>query len=108
MSRIEQINELLQKNIALFLSQELISGVLITITEVKASSDLKNADIFVSVLPDNKFGSTLSKLRKQSGQLNGFLKNKIKLRKIPKFSWVPDDTEKHAAVIEDIIRKDNY
>ena len=102
--RIQQINELLKKELAVLVSREIpIENSLITITYVNTSPDLRYAKVGVSVLPDNTFGSALKKLRAHSKPFSQELKKKLNLKFIPKFSWVADDQEKHAAKIDELI-----
>ncbi len=106
MSRIDQINEILKKEIANFISNEIkIDNGMITVLRVDTSPELKNAKAYVSVLPDNFYGTALSKLKKNGSNLNAFLRKKVKIRKIPKISWVIDPTEKEASVIERLLNE---
>jgi len=82
-----------------------IENGLVTVCFVDCSTDLKHAKIGISVLPE-KFGpSTLKKVRKLSGDFSRILKNKLKIRQIPKFHWVFDATESQAAKIEEVIKQ---
>jgi len=104
MSRMEQINELLAREVSAYISRELIlKEGLITVTKVDCSPDLKNAKVFVSILPDKLFGTALSSLRKHSSSLHTYLKKTIRIRKVPRISWEIDPTEKHASVIDRLL-----
>jgi len=104
--RIEQINELLRREIAFAIGRDLeLPDVLTTVTRVDCTPELKEARVWISVLPDNKAGSTLEKMRKQQGLIYDALKKNIILRRIPVLKFMFDDTQKHAAEIEDIISK---
>ncbi|MFH1412713.1 MAG: ribosome-binding factor A [bacterium] len=105
MSRIDQINQLLHSELADLAQQYIqIDGVLITITQVECSPDLKRAKIFVSVLPDKFFGTALKELRKHSKL---FIKKlgRLNLRSTPRLEWTIDSREKKAAEIEDILKQ---
>ena len=78
---------------------------LITITGVNCSPDMKNAKIYVSVLPEKFFGSSLEQLRRLSSPICKFIMKNTRLRKVPKFTWQADDTEKNAAVIDEILNQ---
>ncbi len=102
--RILKVNEALRKEIAFIIERDLeIINVLITITDVDCAPDLKGAKVWVSILPENKMGSAIKQLRKNSGFIRSKLGKKIKMRQMPKLHFVIDDTEKHAAEIERII-----
>jgi len=108
MRRIEQINELLRKKIAFaFATGVEVPNVLITVADVQCSPDLKYAKVWLSILPDNKAGSTLQLVKKQEGFVYSYLKKHTVLNKIPKLNFIFDDTQKHAATIEDVIKSIN-
>ncbi len=103
MSRTQQVNETLLKDIANYISREIsVEGCLITITRVECSSDFKSAKIGISVLPEKFFGSALEALRKNNSLISEYLRKKTSFRRIPKFSWYIDETEMHAAEIDKI------
>ncbi|MDA3839488.1 MAG: 30S ribosome-binding factor RbfA [Patescibacteria group bacterium] len=106
MARIDQINEVLRKEVAQFIGNNIkMENGMITILDVDCSPELKNAKIYVSVLPDNQFGTALKMLKKNTSSLNSFLKRNVKLRKVPRIQWVIDPTEKEASVIERILNE---
>jgi ribosome-binding factor A len=104
--RIEQINELLKNKLAHLISREIpLDNGLITVVYVNTSPDLKYAKIAVSVLPEKFAGTALERLRKQGGFFSQIIRKETRLRKIPKFNWVLDTTEKEAAEIEEVFRE---
>lgn len=106
MSRTEQINELLHREIAEAIRREIVAPeVLITVTGVETTADLKEAKVQLSVLPDNRAGSTLEQVRKQQGLIYESLKKKTRLRRIPVLRFVFDDTEKRAAAVREAIEE---
>jgi len=106
MSRVEQINTILKHELANLISQEIPTpNFLITVMYVDCSPDLNNAKIGISILPDKFSGTALKKLRKHSSQFNKTLTRKLNIRKIPKFNWKIDPTEKEAGELENILAK---
>lgn len=77
---------------------------LLSVSRVQCSSDLARASVFVSVLPDNRAGTALKKLRAKSGVLSKIVKNKTRLAKIPLWQFVLDEDSKKRDGIEAVLR----
>ncbi len=108
MSKIERINELLLVELAMIVNREIVlPEALITISYVKCSPDLKQAQIGVSVLPDKLAGSTLKKLNTSTSLILTHLRQRTKLRRLPHFTWEFDTTEREASKIERLIAQAN-
>ncbi len=106
MPRMEQVNSVLQRELAQLLPQLLpLDGGLVTITRVDCSPDLHFATISVSVLPEKYNGTVLGKLRKISGQLASALRKRIVMRRLPSLHWKLDTTESEAAEIDEVFRQ---
>jgi ribosome-binding factor A len=105
-SRIDQINSLLIRELAQFINQEVyVKDTLITISFVDCSPDLAQATIGISVLPENRSGSTLTQLKKSSKSIAEHIRKKTKMKMVPKLRWKLDMTESKAAEIEDILEQ---
>ena len=103
---MDQINELLREQIAQIVEREIdLADCLITILKVDCASDFSFAKIKFSVLPDDRLGSVLEKLKRASGLIARLLSKKIRLKKMPKFSWIFDNTEKNAGELDQIFSK---
>jgi ribosome-binding factor A len=106
MRRPEQLNEFLKNKLANLIAREIpMENGLITITYVDCAPDLRRAKIGFSVLPFNKAKNILEKLRKHSSVFTEILIKETRLRKIPKFSWVIDDTEQKASAMDKIFEE---
>ena len=104
MPKIERVNTLLKNEIANLVNREIfLKDGLITISYARCSADLSIAKIGVTVLPENFSGTALELLRKSSGRLRSIIGGHIRLRKMPKFIWRIDETEKKARIIDDLI-----
>ncbi len=104
MAKITRINELILKELAQVVNREIhILNALITISYVECSSDLKQAQVGFSVLPDNLAGTVLRNLKSSTRTIVGILKSRLKLRKIPHLIWEFDATEREANKIEKLI-----
>ncbi|MDP2736639.1 MAG: 30S ribosome-binding factor RbfA [bacterium] len=104
--RIEQLNEQLKEELANLIIKEVpLENGLITVSYVICSPDLKYAKVAISVLPEKFAGTALAGLRKHNSTFSQNLRQKLKIRQIPRFHWVLDTTESKAAEIEDIIKQ---
>ena len=105
--RIEQVNEHIRSVVGMIILKELElpPGVFATITKVQTASDLKTAQIFLSIIPDEKSLSTFKYLNKRRGFIQHLLGKQITFRFIPKISFKLDYTERKAFHIEGILDK---
>jgi ribosome-binding factor A len=102
MREARQINELLLHELGPAINQHAaLLDALVTVTYVKCSNDLKAATIGISVLPENKAGTALRHVRRQSGAITAALKKRrLPFKYLPRLKWVLDPQERHAARIE--------
>ncbi|MFA5154815.1 MAG: ribosome-binding factor A [Patescibacteria group bacterium] len=104
MSKVPRVNDLLLTELAAIVNREVaIPGALITISYVACSSDLKQARVGFSVLPDRLAGTALRRLAGATGAIISLLRPRVKLRKLPHLLWEFDATEKEADKIEKLI-----
>ena len=104
MSRVEQVNSVLREELAIALSRHLIvDGCLVTVTDVQCTSDLNEAKVYVSILPEKFAGSALKKLRNLSGALAQDLRRRVKFHRVPTFVWLFDERPSNATAIDKII-----
>ena len=108
MSKTERTNELLHTELANDLNkQAILEDALITISYVECSPDLKVAKIGISVLPDRLAGTALRELNSATQLLVANVKNRLKMRRLPKFVWEFDASEREASKIEKLIEEAN-
>lgn len=104
--RTERLNEQIRNELANLIVRDLpMDNALITVCYVDCSPDLKEAKIVISIMPVNIIGSTLAKLKKLSSPFSQSLRRKLKIRNIPRFHWVIDETEEKAANLEKIFQQ---
>lgn len=95
MSKSQKLDEIIKHYLGEVIASEIESpNFLITISEVRCSTDLSTAKIFVSVLPENFAGTALKRLRSKSGHLASILKKKGDLVRVPKLFWLVDGSFK--------------
>ncbi len=102
--RQEKIAELIKQKAAWFLSDAASQAVLLTVTQVKLSSDKEYATIYISVLPDNETDQTLAEARKRLRDLKTYLKEQTELRVIPWLSIELDQGEKKRQRLDKLYR----
>jgi len=108
MASSDRVNELLLEELAKAVNREvMIEDALVTITYVECTPDLKQAKIGFSVLPDKLAGTAMKKLTNSTSQLVGIIRGRVKLRRLPRFIWEFDSTEREASKIESLISQAN-
>ena len=103
------------ENIRAILSKYLISNelyikhlknVIITITEVRPSKDLKYAKVFVSTVGGNE-ERVAEELNNNSNLFSKLIAKEVKTKYTPKLQFFPDLVYKKASLINKIINKKN-
>ena len=93
--RIDRVNELLRSEISHLITREIkdprVAGV-ISITEVIASSDLRSARVYVSVMGRvEQRQEALDGIRSAASFLRRELRNRVNLRHTPHLTFLLDD-----------------
>jgi len=103
--RIDQINELLKREVSEILLKERTfdRNVLVTVTRVETTMNLAEAKVFISVLPEDQRRDILRSLRKDIYLIQQKLNKKLFLRKIPKIVFYEEKSVEQAARIEELI-----
>lgn len=99
-NRIARINDELQKELSALIRQlkdPRVQDVVLSITRVEATADLRYAKVYVSVLPDEKAKDTLKGLRSAGGYLRRELAHSMELRYTPELVWCADDSIAYGA-----------
>lgn len=94
--RIDRVNELLRAEISNIIARDIkdprVAGV-ISITEVVASSDLRSARVYVSVMgADSDRQAAMDGIRSAASFLRRELRDRVNLRHTPHMSFVLDDS----------------
>ncbi|MBI1755080.1 30S ribosome-binding factor RbfA [Candidatus Azambacteria bacterium] len=90
--RLDKINRLLKEEVGKIILKELDldRNALVTITQVKTSSDLAHATIFFSTLAKTQEKETLAALEKGVYEIQHILNRKLRMRPVPKIRFAPD------------------
>jgi len=98
----EAVREVLSDAVAQDLKDPRVGFV--TVTEVRTSSDLRHARVFVSVFgtPDEQ-AATLEGLRSAHGVLQARVARELRMKRTPALEFSLDDTAEKAARLEALI-----
>lgn len=103
-NRLKKVNELLRHQISELLLKEVdFEGILVTLTRVETSTDLRQAKVGISVLPQEKKEVALRILQRNIFDLQQKLNKKLFMRPVPKIIFEIDKTEAKAQEVEEIL-----
>ena len=107
--RINKVNKLIKEEFGKILFQEMEfgKGVLLTITGVDTSVDLKYTKILISVLPFEKSEEAIEILNKNIYGLQQILNKRLRMRSVPRVEFKIDDSMKQVEKIDNILEKIN-
>jgi len=104
--RTAKIASLMQRTLAEVLQRQVsdprVQG-LVSITRVEVPPDLRVAQVYVSVLPEEKQHLTLKGLRSAAPHLHHKVKKKLALRVVPHLDFRLDDAIKKESAVFDAI-----
>ncbi|MBI3626861.1 30S ribosome-binding factor RbfA [Candidatus Uhrbacteria bacterium] len=103
--RTQQVAELLKQELSQLLlrSADFPEGTLVTIVRVKVTPDIRQARVFLSIMPFARRFVILEKLKHQAYDLQHELMDKLVMKFVPKISFFFDQSEEEAAKIEELI-----
>lgn len=105
-NRKHRISEEVQRELAALLRElkdPRVQGM-VTITSAEVTGDLKFCKVFVSVLEQEREKDVLKGLRSASGWLRRELGSRIELRAVPQLIFEADDSIRHGANINRILK----
>ena len=105
--RQKQIESLLQRTVASVLQRGLadprLQGILVSVTRVEVSVDLKHAKTYVSIAPEKYESRAIHGLQDATMHIQHQVKKAVALRVVPHLRFLIDeDLKKQAAVFADI------
>ncbi|MDD4803637.1 MAG: ribosome-binding factor A [Candidatus Pacebacteria bacterium] len=104
-NRTEKIIRVIKEAAASFMQLESNGASLVTITEVRLSKDEKYANIYFTVLPEDKEEAVLEFAKRKRSEFRQYAKSKTRLGRIPMFDFDIDLGEKHRQKIDIISLK---
>jgi ribosome-binding factor A len=103
--RITKVNDLLRDLISQALTREVSfkPGVVVTITKLRTTKDLRHAYFSVSIFPETETDYVLSTLKKEMSQLERFVHSKLYMKPLPRLHFEVDTTSLNADAVEKIL-----
>ena len=106
--RIEQVESILHRAVSQVLQRQIadprIQGM-ISITRIKVSADMRNATVYVSVLPESKQNLTLKGLRHANRHIHALASKLVALRIMPRLEFRLDESLKKQASLHQAIQE---
>jgi len=103
--RLNKVNHLIRDEVGAILRDGLDFNdeVLVTVVGVETSSTLEHATVRVSVIPDNREGSVMKRLKKEVYDVQQELNKRIVIRPVPKIRFEIDRSGEHVLHIEKLL-----
>jgi len=105
MWRVEKIQSLIQQELAKIILREMDFSLdlLVTITRVYVPSNLEVANVYISVLPEEKTSEVFQSLNHNIYSLQQFLNKKLRMRPVPKIQFFREKKIAEAARVEELL-----
>jgi ribosome-binding factor A len=104
--RMLRVNELLKRELSGIVAREMsFDGALVSINHVDATTDLKNAHVFVSVLGSKSSDGVISKLASHRATLQAELARHVTMKHTPHLIFHLDDSIERGARIIEILQE---
>lgn len=108
-TRQQKISRLVQKELSdMFQKQtKLTNGLLVSVSGVKVSSDMQNANVYLSVFPSEKGADIIRNVNANSKELRYDFAQRVRfqLRVIPEFRFYLDDSLDYMEHIDELLKK---
>jgi len=103
--RLNQINELIKQEVSKIIEKEIGSEIgFLTVTSVSTTSDLRLADVWVSVYRP-KIKDVESYLQEFTPVVQKILNKRLKMKYVPRINFKIDKSISHAFEIDEILQK---
>jgi ribosome-binding factor A len=105
--RILRINKLIKQELGkiILTDVDFPKDIILTITKVKTSADLRYADVFISALPSDKDVEIEKMLKEDIYFIQGELNKKLHLKPLPRIRFVIDKSGEYVEKIDELIKK---
>lgn len=105
--RIPRLNELVKEELGKILLREgnFPKGFLVTITRVETSVNLSEANVWISVFPEEQTGKIVAILNKRIYYLQQKINKILRMKFVPKIRFLIETKTKEAARVEELLQK---
>ena len=105
--RIQRVNQLIEEELSRIILKEMSfpKDVLVTLTRVETSVDLRQSTVFISVLPDRNAKEVLSSLKNEVFSLQKTIDRRLRMRPVPRINFVLEIKTRKAARIEELLEE---
>lgn len=106
-NRIQRVNALIKNELGKILLRDVDfpQGVLVTITHIDSSPNLREAKIYVSVMPDEKIDKVFEILNRRIYDIQQVLNRRLNMRPIPRIEFKKEEKTKKAAQVEELLEE---
>jgi len=109
-TRQKKVSRLLQKELSTILQKEtpaFLGNVMVSVTIVRVSPDLANANIFLSIFPVDDPQEAMKLIKSNAGLIRKRLGNSVRnqLRIVPILEYFLDDSAAYAEEIDKLLKK---
>ena len=107
-SRTDRISEEIKRELANIIRELKDPRIpqLVSVTKVEVTKDLSYAKAYISVLGDEKVQKdTIAGLKSASGFIKKEIAHRVKLRAIPEFSFIADDSIAYGSHISEVLKR---
>ena len=105
--RIPKVNKLIKQEVGkiILIEADFPKDIILTITKVKTSKDLRYADVFVSVLPSDKEIEIMELLKEEIYFIQQNLNKKLHMKPLPRIKFMIDKSGEDVSRIDELIRE---
>ncbi len=105
MDKKQQLPQYIQELVAEFITREveLPEGTLATVTKVDVSGNHRHANVWISILPEDKADECMQILTRQLYGMQGEINEKVQSHPAPRLGLKVDHGPAHASHIEEIL-----
>jgi len=106
-NRIQRVNELIKEEVSQLLLKEVDfpEKILATVTRVETSVDLKQAKVYISVIPEEEISKVIKILNNKIYDIQQKLNKRLTMRIVPRIKFVEEKKTAEAARIEELLEK---